>query len=240
MVGVGEIFGVIGCACQRLVVHDIVDADWLLATICAHESLATLLETVNHIVAHHRVIYIGVGDIVEVARNDAGQIGIAHLHRHHVGLSGTDNHTEGVVAVDGIDEGIVLYLYTLIAQFSCLMHGATESRGLKMDVEHAHRLAVDIDVCPHGTVVCLLEQDGLRPSNGIAAEDCHILTSYDNIGEVFAIDVAHLLVATDIGVFLYAEDIHIFALHLCQHVLGNESSGGTAEAGDIVGGDLYA
>ena len=103
-----------------------------------------------------------------------------------------------------------------------------------MDVEYTHRLTIDIDIGPHGAVVGLLKEDGLGTSDRVAAVDCHILPSNNHVGEIITIYVAHLFVATDICVFLDAEDIHILAFHLGENILGNEARGSTPETGDII------
>ena len=103
-----------------------------------------------------------------------------------------------------------------------------------MDVEYTHRLTIDIDIGPHGAVVGLLKEDGLGTRYRIAAVDCHVLPSNNQVGEIFTVYVTHLFVATYIGVFLDAEDIHILSFHLGEHVLGNEARGSTSETGDII------
>ena len=69
MVGITQVLPVIRQSLEILVVEDVVDTHFLVASEGVHESAATLLETVD-LVAQHRVIDVGVGHIVEVTADD--------------------------------------------------------------------------------------------------------------------------------------------------------------------------
>ena len=93
--------------------EDIVDTDFLSASISVHESATTLLETVN-LVAKHRVIDIGIRHIVEVTAYDDRCLRLSHVHCQHIGLSGTGNHSNGIATVDGIQKRIAMHVDTLV------------------------------------------------------------------------------------------------------------------------------
>ena len=61
---------------------------------------------------------------------------------------------------------------------------AVDACRLQVDIEDAELLAIDIDICPHGTVVGLLEENGLAARDGVAAEDDHITATNLLIGEI--------------------------------------------------------
>ena len=67
MIGIGHVLCVICESCHTLVMQYIVDSHRLSATVCAHKSFATFLETVNHSVAHHHVIHVRIRHVIEVA-----------------------------------------------------------------------------------------------------------------------------------------------------------------------------
>ena len=102
------------------------------------------------------------------------------------------------------------------------------------------RMAVDVDVCPHGAVVGHLERDGLVLDDGVAAEDHHVVVSLDHVGEVLFVVLGVDLVAAVVVVLLDAEDVHLLTAHLGEDVLGDEACRLASEVGYVVGGHLDA
>ena len=86
MVGVAEILFVEADSFEGLVVEDVVDTDHLLTSAeCVHEAASTLFEAVD-LVAEHRVVDVGVGDVVEVTTDQDGHFGLAHIHGNGICL----------------------------------------------------------------------------------------------------------------------------------------------------------
>ena len=176
VVRVGEFLLVVVHALENLVVEDVVDAYFLLATAeGVHKAATALLETIG-LVAQHRVIDVGVGYIVEVTADDDGYFRFTHIHCQHVGLTCTGHHTDGVVAVEGAEQAIALYLH---AGVDLCLGGAVEctvdASGLQVGVIDADDFILYFHLYPHGTIVGHLEGDILRNRNG-----------FDVGGETFA------------------------------------------------------
>ena len=201
--------------------EDIVDAYGFASAVSVHKATATLLETVYH-VAEHCVVYIRVRHVVEVAAKDARLFAVAHLVGHHGGLSSPDDHSKCVVAVDGVDERVGLNVLSAVYHFACLVECAVETSGFEMCVNHLYLLAVDVDVCPHGTIVCLLKFYCFRSLYRVAAEDDHVGLAYGMIREIVFVDDSVLVVAHLVVVLLYTEYVHMLFLHFGENVVGYE------------------
>ena len=241
VVGGGEVFLVVGESLEEGVVEDVVDADGFTASEGVHPACSALLESVDHI-AQHGVVDERVGDVVEVAAQDAGLLGGALLVGNGDGLPSTEHHAQGVVAEDGVEHttvaDAVVGIGILGLKLAGLMHGAVKTGGFQVDIEHTNILSLHIDVGPHGTLVGIVEEQGLAVFYRITAEDYHVAAACGHIGEVFLVTLGILLVAADFVILLQTEDIDLMATHLCQDVLSQESGSLATEHRHIVGGNL--
>ncbi len=226
VVGGGQVFLVVGESLEEWIVEDVVDADCFTTSEGVHPAGAALLETVDHI-AEHGVVDKGVGDIVEVAAEDAGLLGGTLLVGNGNGLSGTEHHAQRVVAKDGIEHTAVAWGKVAIGVRSLhlagLMQCAVNAGGFKMDIKDTDLLSLDVDIGPHGTLVGIVEKKGLATLDGKTAEDHHVAATNGHIGEILLITLRILFVATVLVVLLQAEHVDLMASHLGKNVLSQES-----------------
>ena len=167
--------------------EDVVDADGFTSTEGVHPACSALLESVDHI-AQHGVVNERVGDVVEVTAENTGFIGGVLLVGNGDSLSGTEHHAQHVVAEDGIEHAAVadavVGIGILCLQLAGPVQGAVDACGFKVDVEKAYYLSIHVNICPHGALVGVVEENGFTVLDGIAAEHDHVCVACCHIGEI--------------------------------------------------------